>query len=211
MLKKILIFDFDGTIADTHKYIVEISNRLSSKYHYDPIDLNELEDLKNKTSQEIIRYLKVPIMKIPTILAQAKKEFYKEIAKLKPFEGQAELLNDLKQAGITMGILSSNALENIKTFLNNNGLDIFDFIHSTSKVWSKNTSLKRLIKEKGFNVEDVLYVGDEIRDIIAARRLGVKIAAVTWGYNSMEALKRHDPDYIIETPQQLYDLCTNFK
>ena len=208
MKHKILIFDFDGTIADTHQFIIEISNRLSHEFKYKPILPHEIELLKDKTSQEIIRHLRVPIMKIPAILAKAKKEFYQGISLLQPIDGLKEILFRLKEEGNAMGILSSNSLENIGQFLKNHQLDIFDFVENTAKVWSKNTSLKRLIQENDFAIQEMLYIGDEIRDVIAAKRLGVKIAAVTWGYNSIDALKKHNPDFMVSSPEELFKLCS---
>ena len=77
MNNSILVFDFDGTIADTHRFIVEIHNRLSQEFNYMPIQQQDIAQLKDKTSQEIIHLLKVPILKIPAILSRAKKEFQK--------------------------------------------------------------------------------------------------------------------------------------
>jgi len=207
MNEKVLVFDFDGTIADTHLYLVEISNRLSGEFKYDQIKLEELDFLKEKTAKEVIEYLNVPVLKIPAILSKAKKEFFCDISSINPITGIKEILFQLKSAGVKMGILSSNTLENIKNFLVNHDLDIFDFIYSTSLVWSKNISLKKLIKKHDLPHELVLYIGDEIRDITAAKKLGVKIASVTWGYNSSSSLKIHNPDYLISSPEELLKLC----
>ena len=207
MNNSILVFDFDGTIADTHRFIVEIHNRLSREFNYMPIQPGDIEQLKDKTSQEIIHLLKVPVLKIPAILSRAKKEFQKEIAFVQPFAGLEAILRQLKIAGQQMGILSSNSAENIHQFLINHNLDIFDFIQSTSMVWSKHTSLKKLMEQYDFSPERILYIGDEIRDITAARRLGVKIAAVAWGYNSLNALQRYRPDFLLNTPEELLQFC----
>lgn len=204
----VFIFDFDGTIADTHNFIIAISNRLAGEFKYNLIQPHEVEDLKNKTSQEVIRHLKVPILKIPAILTKAKKELHLSIDTIQPIAGLKDILRQLDKAGVRMGILSSNSEENIRTFLENHGLEIFEFVDSTVKVWKKNTSLKKLLIKHGFEVEQILYIGDETRDIQAARRLGIKVAAVTWGYNSKKTLAAHKPDFLIHTPKELLELCT---
>ena len=206
----VFIFDFDGTIADTHRFIIEISNRLAEEFNYGIIKPHEVEHLKDKTSREIIRHLKVPIFKIPAIISKAKKELYSGIDTIKPIQGLKEILQQLDAADVRMGILSSNAAENISTFLKNHDLEIFEFVDSTVKVWTKNTSLKKLLAKHGFQPEQVLYIGDETRDIEAAQILGIKVAAVTWGYNSQKALVAHKPDFLIQTPQELYELCRAF-
>lgn len=203
MKTTLLIFDFDGTIADTHRYLIEISNRLSQEFNYNTILPEEIDELKNKTSKEVITYLKVPLLKIPAIVAKAKSEFQKNMDALKPIAGLKEILYELKSLGIGLGVLSSNSMDNVTKFLKAHDLDIFDFIDTTSKIWSKNISLKNLIQKKGLAKNDVIYVGDEIRDITAARKLGVKVAAVSWGYNSASALKGYQPDFLIKHPPEL--------
>lgn len=203
MNDNILIFDFDGTIADTHRYIIEISNSLAAEFKYKLIEPEDIENLKAMTSQQVIQRLHVPIMKIPAILTRAKQEFQKGVMNLLPIPGLQEALAQLKDNGARMGILSSNSRDNILRFLDNHGLNIFDFIHSTPKVWSKNTSLKKLMQEHGLAAGQILYIGDEIRDITAARKSGVKVAAVTWGYNSSQALAEHAPDLLLHYPGDL--------
>jgi len=206
MNTKTLIFDFDGTLADTHHHIIEISNRLADEFGYGKILPEDIDSFKRQTSQEVIKRLKVPIMKIPAILVKAKKEFQKGIDQLESFPGVKETLNTLKSKGISLGILSSNNPENIHTFLNNHQMDVFDFIHSTSKVWSKHTCLKKVIKEKHLLEEDVIYIGDEIRDILASKKLKLKVAAVAWGYNHISTLQEYQPDFLIQKPEELLDL-----
>jgi phosphoglycolate phosphatase len=202
------IFDFDGTIADTFKHILKISNQLAKEYNFKEIRPEEEESMKGKTSQELMKLLKVPIMKIPAIVTRAKKELNKEMAYVEPADGLEEILRELKKWCRGLGILTSNSAENVKHFLQNNHLDIFDFISTTSKIWSKNTGLKKLIAQYGLDPQKVIYVGDETRDIQAAQKAGVKVAAVTWGYNTSVALKKHHPDYMIDQPSDLLKVLT---
>lgn len=208
MKKLILIFDFDGTIANTLPQMIEIGNRLSVKFRFKKIEPAEIEILKDKTSQEIIKHLHIPIMKIPMIAAQAKKDLHKQIAMIEPKQGLKEILLRLKLSGCKMGILTSNSLKNVTKFLEKHALNVFDFITPASKIWSKNISLKKVIKKYHFSQKDIIYIGDEIRDIIAAKKAGVKACAVSWGYNSQKALKKHNPDYLINTPQELLQLLS---
>ncbi len=209
MTKSILIFDFDGTIADTFHYIVKIANQLAPQYGYKSIAEDELDNLHDKTAKEVIAYLKVPLLKIPAILSHAKRIFHDGINDITLINGLHDVLHELHHRGFTMGIVSSNAAKNIKSFLDNHDLQIFDFLHSTTKIWSKNHSLAKLIKNKGFQRERVFYIGDETRDISAARKCGIQSIAVTWGYNSHNALAADHPTHIVDTPQELLQLLTS--
>ena len=81
-------------------------------------------------------------------------------------------------------------------------------MHSTTTIWSKHHSLAKLIKSRGFLRENVLYIGDETRDISAARKCGIRSVAVSWGYNSRKALSADSPDYLVETPEKFLELLT---
>ncbi len=203
MSDTVLIFDFDGTIADTHHYIVHIANRLAPEYGYRQMEWEDVEGLRDKTAKEMIEYLGVPLLKVPAILARAKHEFHKGIEKVKLIEGLHDVLHELHDRGVLMGIVSSNAAKNIESFLTNHDLKIFDFLHSTTKIWSKHHSLEKLIKQRKFPREHVYYVGDETRDISAAKKSGVHGVSVTWGYNSAKALAADSPDHLLEAPAEL--------
>jgi len=202
----VLIFDFDGTIADTFHYLLRIGNRLSEEFQFNKIDPDEVEDMKDKNVQEAIRHLNIPILKVPMIVAKAKSELHKEIASVEPIEGLKEILLQLKSLGHSMGILTSNSSKNVMSFLGNHELNFFDFIRATPKIWSKNWGLKALMDDNHLKLSDVIYIGDETRDIDAAKKAGVRSAAVTWGYNSCKALEAHHPDYLIHNPQELFQL-----
>ena len=206
MIKPILIFDFDGTIADTLHHFIAISNRLAKIFHYKVIEKDEIEHLKDMSSIEIIRYLQIPIYKIPAIVARAKRELHRDISSVHPIAGLEPVLKQLRDSDVTLGILSSNSNDNIMKFLKNHGLDFFHFIFPASKIWSKNISLKIIIEKNGFDKKHIIYIGDEIRDIVAARKLGIKIASVGWGYNSIASLQKHRPDFLIKDPVDLFKL-----
>ncbi|OGX34210.1 MAG: hypothetical protein A3C36_04950 [Omnitrophica WOR_2 bacterium RIFCSPHIGHO2_02_FULL_52_10] len=202
----VLIFDFDGTIADTFHKLLEIGNRLSVEFDFKKIEDEEVEELKHKSARETIAHLNIPLLKIPQIIAKAKRELNKEIGLIKPIHGLKEILIQLKSLGLRMGILTSNSLKNVHNFLDNNSLNFFDFVQTTPKIWSKNRSLMTLIDKQHLKIADVIYIGDETRDIIAAQKAGIRTIAVTWGYNSRRALENHRPDFLIHSPQELYQL-----
>ena len=201
-----LIFDFDGTIADTHQYVVKLYNRIAHELQLHPILEEELNDLKGKTALEIITYLKIPLLKVPSIVSRGKRDFNKEIASLKPFLGLKDVLLELKRTGVRLGILSSNASDNVTHFLDIHQLNIFDFIHTTTMVWSKNLSLKKMIDDHHLDPQDLIYIGDEIRDILMARKLKISVAAVSWGYNSRKVLQQYRPDFLLSEPQELFSI-----
>lgn len=210
--KRVFIFDFDGTIADTYHYVVAISNQLAKEYNYREISEDEKESLKDHSSREVIKILKVPLMKIPAIIARAKQELYKNVPNILPIPELKETLQKIHSLGIPMGILSSNSKQNVHAFLENHNMKhLFKFVETTSKVWSKDSSLKKILHQYQLRANQLVYVGDELRDVAAAHRIKAKVIAVTWGFNSYTALNAHNPDYIISNPSELLDLIQNLQ
>ncbi len=199
-----IIFDFDGTLADTLQAIVAITNRLALEFGYKTVNSEEVKKLQNLSSQEIIRYSKIPILKLPFLLRRVKNELKQEIHHLQPIHGIEEALLALKQDGHQLGIVTSNAEANVLTFLQHHGLhELFEFVHSGTSLFGKNKVLSRLLSQKQINPDAVLYVGDETRDIEAAKQVKIKSVAVSWGFNSRQALARQNPDFLIGQPHEL--------
>ncbi|MBR8831804.1 MAG: Phosphoglycolate phosphatase [Chroococcopsis gigantea SAG 12.99] len=207
MTIKVVAFDFDGTIADTHDTFVNIVNRLSTEFGYQPVSGQELERLKHLSSKEIIKESKIPLIQIPIILQRIKSELNKEIINLQPFSGLKTSLKILKERGYILGIVTSNRKDNVVTFLENNDIDnLFNFVYSGTPLFGKDQIINRLIKIHKLKPENIIYVGDETRDIQASKKSHIKIISVGWGFNSPEVLRQYHPDYLIDHPQDLLDI-----
>lgn len=203
---KIIVFDFDGTIADTIPVTMNIIKKFAAQDFDRDLNDEQMRELRDKPIPEIFKVLKISIIKLPFIARKIGMELNKEIGKIKPFPGIENLLKKLKKLDITLGIVSSNNVESIKKFLDQNNLRMFDFIYTNSKVFGKSSSLKRVINNYKNRKEDMIYIGDEIRDIEAARKVGIKIISVTWGVNSKEKLRAYSPDCLVDSPKEIMDL-----
>jgi phosphoglycolate phosphatase len=204
MTHKVIIFDFDGTIADTVDALVTIANRLAGEFGYIQITPEDLALLRNFTSREIIKYSGVSMLKIPFLLKKVKGELKAKISELKPIPGISEVLATLHSQGYTLGIITSNSPENVTAFLSNNQLNhLFEFIHSGVTIFGKTTIINNVLKQKQLDPTAVIYVGDETRDIEASKKANIKVIAVTWGFNSPEALAKQEPYILINHPQEL--------
>lgn len=204
--KNTIIFDFDGTLANTYPHILKIINGFAKKYGYYELSLKESKKVGNLTYKELIRKYKIPIYKIPFLLHEGKVQLNKEIEKIDVFPGIKKVINNLKKKKFTLGILSSNSIENIEKFLKKHDLMIFDFIVSELNLFGKDRALKNLIKKYHLDIEKTIYVGDEIRDIEACKKVGLEIISVTWGFNSKEFLEKSKPTYLIEKAEEILEI-----
>lgn len=207
-MKKTIIFDFDGTIADTFNVIIDLSNKLADEYGYRKIEDTDKEAMRSKTLFQAALWLRLPFWKIPLILAQGRKRMHRLIKRLKPVVGMEHALQELKKRGYHLGILSSNSSENIEDFLKQYNLEIFDFISAGVNIFGKSAALFICMKANGLSPQQVVYVGDEIRDVKAAHKVKIKSVAVTWGLNSKKLLLKHSPDFLIDKPEALVKKLT---
>ena len=204
MTIKVILFDFDGTLADTLDALVKITNRLSLEFGYQPVSPEDILQLKQLSSREVIRQSGVSLFKLPFLLRKVRAELNSEIQAFSLIPGMKEVLLELHQQGNHLGIVTSNALENVHLFLENNEVqNLFGFIYSEMKIFGKSKVIKRFLNREGLKPEEVVYVGDETRDIEAAQQTQIRVIAVAWGFNSPEILASHQPDFLIHTPTEL--------
>ncbi|MEB3340806.1 HAD-IA family hydrolase [Okeania sp.] len=203
---KTIIFDFDGTLADTFELIFAITNRLSIEFGYKQTKKEEIKKIEKLSPIELIKESGISLFKVPFLLRKIRTEFQKEINNVRLFSGIKEVLISLKLEGYTIGIVTSNALDNVELVLQKYDLLIFDFIVSSKTLFSKHRAIEKYSKSENIQPEEIVYVGDETRDINSAKKAKVKAIAVTWGFNSREALSEYKPDALVDEPQELIEV-----
>jgi phosphoglycolate phosphatase len=203
-MAKYIVFDFDGTIADTHQDIKNIVNDLKK----DKDKEINFEEIRDKGTKYLIKRAKIPFWRLPKLTYKVLTELRKRTdIKLFP-----EIINVFKQLNkkYKLGIVSSNSKKNINEVLKKHKVqNLFDFIYSDSSLFGKHRVLKRMLKKYNLTSNDVIYVGDEDRDIIAAKKTSIKVIAVTWGYNSEKRLCKENPNYLVKFPKQLIKAISN--
>ncbi len=207
MKPKLIAFDFDGTIADTLSEMQKILNEMAPDFGYRQVDPEEMSQLRQLSMKELLKELGISKLQVPKLLTRGLQKLKSRIDRVEMVEGMKETLIELQPKAEHFGILTSNSSENVELFLKYNGLDhLFQFISSKSKLSGKAKHLKSILRTFSLDPEEVLYVGDELRDVSACQKVGIPIAAVTWGFNAKEALEKSEPDYLFDDPQELRDL-----
>jgi len=201
-----LVFDFDGTIADTIEEALLILNELSREYGFRSLKKSELAGAKNMTARQFIKHLEIPRLKVPRILTEGKKRLRDHIDTVAPCPGMVELIREAREQYDTVGILTSNSQENVEIFLEKHGIAVFDFISTISKLSGKAKNLKAIMRTFNLQPKEILFIGDELRDIKASKKAEVPIAAVTWGFNSEKAIRHAEPTFVVNDFQTLRDI-----
>lgn len=198
-----MVFDFDGTIADTFQQGLDILNGLAAEFGYKPLIGEDVEKARGMTTRQVMKFLGIPNRRLPAIASRGIRELRGRIGKVQPIVGMPEVLRALHARGVRLGIVTSNSEENVGVFLKNHDLEIFDFVRSSSRLLGKAREIRQAMKKEGFGAEEVLFIGDETRDIEACRRARIRCAAVSWGYNLRGSLAAQEPHFIFDAPAEL--------
>ncbi|WNS74701.1 HAD-IA family hydrolase [Bacillus sp. DTU_2020_1000418_1_SI_GHA_SEK_038] len=202
---KYIIFDFDGTIANSQYAFVSAWNHLAEKHRFKKLEHESLEDLKKLTIKERSRVLNFPMYKLPILMPELYTAYRQSILDVTLFEGMKELLSELEIRGYHTAIISSNTEDNIREFLNRNGIKVTDILCS-SRIFGKDKVIKKFLKSHNLQPSEVIYVGDEHRDIVACKKCNVKVIWVGWGYDGIEVVQSENPDYMIQTPDEILQI-----
>lgn len=203
-MKPAVIFDFDGTIADSFPVIVRIAHELlGEKLHKD-----DISRLRGLSGMQLLHALHIPLWRAWIVVAKIRRRMRRYIADVELIPGMDKVLRELC-ATRRLYVLSSNSSANVRAFLKRLGVeDCFVEVYGGATPWRKGRLLKRLVREAGLDPKSTWYVGDTDLDILAAHRVGLHIAAVAWGFSNAHVLESRKPDILFFDPD---DLCKHFR
>lgn len=202
MKYKLLLWDFDGTLADTLSIALAIYNRMASEKNFRAIE--DPHAVRSMGMREFLKSHQIPAHQIPFAFRTFLKELRRLATEVRLNEGVAAVVTGIAALDIAQGVVSSNDTDTIRICLEHNGVaDAFRYVSGTSRIFGKERRIRKAITQCGCAASDVLYVGDEVRDIEASRAAGLDVASVTWGLNNREALMACRPTYLVSHPDEL--------
>jgi phosphoglycolate phosphatase len=205
---KLVVFDFDGTLADTFQWFKTALNEAALKYHFKPIREDDVEKLRHYGVRELITYMEISWWKRPLIARYMRRRMREGLQKLHLFEGAQKMLGDLSHSGLDLAIVSSNALGNIQYLLGPETSAKITHFETGVSLFGKKNRFQKLLRLKKLRPEEAIYIGDETRDHEAARAVGMSFGAVVWGYAGPELLKKGAPDIVFEKMSDITSMLT---
>jgi phosphoglycolate phosphatase len=181
---KLVIFDFDGTLADSFEMFLEIWKVAAERYGFKSVTEVDIERLRGLSAREVIAELKLPWWKLPLIAQQMRKQIAKRIDYVKLFDGVGVMLQTLNAKGLKVAIVTSNAQKNVELVLGKEDLELIDQLACGASIFGKKPRTRSVIKASRVLPTEVLCIGDEIRDADVAKELNLDFAAVSWGYTN---------------------------
>lgn len=199
MKYNLVIFDFDGTLADSFPWAISVVNQYAERYRFKRIAPEDHTLLRSYDARKLMRHLGVRMWRVPGMARDVRKRMAKEIDKISLFPGTSEMLQALADAGITLAMVSSNSEANVRAVLGPANTLRFTFFDCGASVFGKAPKLKSVMKKCRVAPESALLIGDEIRDAHAAQKAGMAFGAVAWGYTTPEAMRALNSDEFFDS------------
>ena len=188
MRHKLIIFDFDGTLADTFPSFVHVFDEAADKYGFNRLDRAQHHTLRGADARQIMAHHAIPLWKVPAIARFMRAGLAADIDNIKLFAGVAQALRSLSAQGVVLTIVSSNSLGNVRAVLGLELAALFSHLECGASLFGKLAKVRKVLAATGIAPQDTMLIGDEIRDAKAAADAGVDFGAVAWGFNHVEAL-----------------------
>jgi len=197
---ELIIFDFDGTLADTFPWFTSVLNGVADRYRFRRIEPDEVEGLRGHSAQQLIAHLGVARWKLPFIARHMRRLAASDSEPVAIFPGIDAMLHRLKREGLTLAIVSSNTESNIRRALGPEMAAAFTHFACGAGLFGKATKFRLLARRAGVEHRQCLCIGDEIRDFEAASDAGMAFGAVGWGFTSAAALQALAPAFMFAEP-----------
>ena len=187
------IFDFDGTLADSFGFFLGVFNQLAARHGFRTVEPHEVPALRRLGARELMSQVGLPLNKLPAVTRDFINLMRKDRGRVRLFEGVEEVLLGLQARGLALGVVSSNARDNVLHVLGDAARAV-RYLECGVSIFGKRARLRRVLRKSGVGKQAALYIGDQPTDLEAARAEGVAFGAVAWGYGDIEALRAMEPE-----------------
>jgi phosphoglycolate phosphatase len=193
---RLVIFDFDGTLADSFPWALSIMDEMIERYGLNHIDRSEMDTLRTYDARRLIKLYGIRWWKLPGMLKDVGLMMAKDSHKIPLFSGVNELLGSLSRMGVMLAIVTSNSLDNVRKILGPENMALISHFECGASLYSKKGKFNKILRKSGVSARETISIGDEIRDIQAARKANIAAGVVAWGYTRPDALAAQAPDEV---------------
>jgi phosphoglycolate phosphatase len=203
MRYRLAIFDFDGTLADSFNWFLGVSNRLADEFRFRRMEEHEIETLRGQGARQIVGQFGIPAWKLPLVGRRMQQHMAAEIGQIALFPGVDRLLRELARHGVRLAIVTSNSIGNVRQVLGPESAALIDHYACGVSIFGKGAKLRGVLRSSGISAAEAICIGDEIRDLEAARAEGIAFGAVSWGYTTPEGLRAHAPREMFASVEEM--------
>ncbi|MCP3035523.1 MULTISPECIES: HAD hydrolase-like protein [Xanthomonas] len=177
----LIIFDFDGTLADSFGFFLSTQRLLAERHGFRAAQAHEVDDARRLSTRELLKASGLSAWRVPWVAA----DFIRLMRAAPPvalFPGIAHTVGALHAGGSRLAVVSSNSVENVQRALGAELSATFAVIEGGAHLLGKQRALRRVLRATGHTASQAVYVGDQVADWEAAQVVGLPFAAVAWGY-----------------------------
>lgn len=217
---KAVIFDLDGTLADTMPDLQTAMNNMLVRLGYKPRTRGDLIKAINNGAREFVRRsLPRDVQGVDFILQSAIEVYEDEYSKCyfektTPYAEIEALLMNLKAMGVKISVLSNKQDAFVKDIIGNLfDKKLFSQIQGQDKLPVKPNpaSALAIAKSMGIKPSKCLFIGDSDVDMQTAKNAGMRSVGVCWGYRSQEVLEEAGATFIAKNPNDICDIILSLK
>lgn len=213
-MKKIVIFDLDGTLLNTLDDLADSTNYALSKFGYPTRTIEEVRQFVGNGVAKLIERA-IPDGKNNSNFEKCLSIFKENYAqnmynKTAPYNGIIEMLSNLKSKGIKIAVVSNKFDLAVKELCKKYFEGFIDFAageneaQGIKKKPAPDTVIS-VLTEFNFSPEDAIYVGDSDVDIMTAKNSHMPCISVTWGFRDEKFLLESGATILINTPSEIYN------
>ena len=199
---RLAIFDFDGTLADSLPWFRASFHDVIARFDLTPVTAEELEQMRGLSGREIMARLNVSMWQLPAIVSDMRRRKLAAASETSLFAGIPAMLSELQSQGIKTAIVSSDSEASVRQVLGPTIAHVTRF-DCGAAVFGKHWKFRRVARKLGAMPAETICIGDEIRDIEAAKAAGMDSGAVAWGYALPAALQAAGPTHLFNSIEEM--------
>lgn len=208
MAFRLALFDFDGTLADSFPVLLRALNAAAARYGFRPIDDQDVEELRGRSPWEVMEHIEVATWQLPMIMQFVRERSARELDAVALFPGMHEVLEDLAAHGTRIAIVSSNSESTVRQVVGPRLASLVSEYRCSVSMFGKRPKLRQVLASTCIPPNEAIAIGDEVRDLRAARAESIPFCAVAWGFTTVPALVAAAPDYIVGQVEDLFTVIT---
>jgi phosphoglycolate phosphatase len=197
------ILDLDGTLSDSLPWFRAHVNDVADRFGFRRVAEEDIEPLRRVGTREILTRLKVPRWKVPMIARHMRRLKTAHLGEIPLFPGAGAMLRRLHEGGIRLALVSSDSEANARAQLGADNAALISHFACGASLHGKAAKFRRVLRRAAVAPSHAIAIGDEVRDIEAARAAGLACGAVTWGYAAPETLSALGPDLLLERMEDI--------
>ncbi len=209
-LPQLVMFDLDGTLVDSVPDLAAAVDQMLAQRGRPPAGIERVRDWVGNGAPILVRRALADSIACEAIdeheAIRAEADFLRAYAgnhsATTVYPGVFGLLSWLRGQGIALAVITNKPEQFVAPLLKEKGLGAFDWIIGGDTLPLRKpdpAGVLRVMGAAGVSAERSLFIGDSRNDVLAARAAGVKVVAVSYGYNHGRPIAEENPDLLVDS------------